>query len=145
MKTKSIVNGDKIWKVLNGKQILNKNIEILNCYDDHLYIKGPIFPEAEKIFISACDKKFIYHWLSNSTFPNAKEIYLMSHPYDSSTLYRFPKSKLYLSENYHRYKVQHDNRFNNVILTHKKNIKIHLNELIEEPLIINLDDEQYHY
>src|SRR5688572_20478255 len=97
-----------LWNSLNNKIVKNNCIDFYQIGDIHpVYSrinKPPIFL-AEKIYLRYCDKNFIYKWMDKSTFPQAKEIYLFSHPCDYGVMDRFPSTtQIYLDELYRGYK-----------------------------------------
>lgn len=89
------------WNDLSGKVIHNKNV-VLAKYDDIHFFNGPVFL-CEMLFLIQCDKNFAFYWLDNRTFPNLKEVYLGSHPCESSVLTR-NQVNVHLHETYTSYK-----------------------------------------
>ena len=90
------------WKDLKGKVINNKNIILSRYGDIHPFSNGPVF-NCENLIMEGCDKNFVYYWMNQQTFPNAKNVYLNSHPCDYDVLGRQFKN-IYLHESYSRYK-----------------------------------------
>jgi hypothetical protein len=78
------------------------------CGDIHPY-DGPKFPDVEILVMNGCDKNFVYYWLNKRIFPNVKEIWLNSHPCDSSVLGRFKNAIIYLSDRFERFKMTYHN------------------------------------
>jgi hypothetical protein len=99
----TLSGGRSFWESLKGKTITN-NIVILNRYGDiHPYSDGPKFL-ANKLYVRACDKNFVYYWINRYTFPNVKDLYLLSHPCEPTVLHR-AFERIYLSEgDYNHYK-----------------------------------------
>ena len=98
------VVGDAAWLNLKGKYITNQCVAIRGCGDIHPFHDAPIFTGANIVFITGCDKNFVYYWLTSRTFPNAQIVYLNSHSCDYPVLRRFPRAQMYLSDWYEHYK-----------------------------------------
>lgn len=89
------------WIKLQGKKILNKNILIKDYGDVHPF-PGIMFPLAENIFMDGCYKNFVYYWANKFTFPNAKKLYLRSHPCECDVLRRDFET-INMTEDFSRY------------------------------------------
>ena len=129
------INGSKVWDNLKNKIIHNEVIEIKDCYND-AFIKGPIFKKAETIFMTECDKNFVYYWLDKRTFPNVQRIFLNSHPCEMPVLHRFNDALLYLNENERGYKERWARTNINVNLLENKIMKILFDKLPNDDIII---------
>jgi hypothetical protein len=92
---------DRNWHNLTNKRVLNRVVHISKCGDITPYKNGPVFL-ANKVFVTDCDKNFVFYWLDKQTFPVATEIYLSSHPCEPFVFNQF--SKLYLSDRFSNYK-----------------------------------------
>lgn len=90
------------WNSLNMKLVKNKTVILQGFGDLHPYKDGPKFL-AEKLFVRRCDKNFVFYWINKQTFPNMKELYLLSHPCEPRVL-RQNIPTIYLADNFHRYK-----------------------------------------
>src|SRR5687767_14227914 len=104
---------------LTNKIVQNNNVMIRECVDIHPYTKAPIFINCNTIFFEKCDKNMIYYWMNTFTFPNVNNIYLLkSHPCDPTVFYRFHNTdtKIYLSQDYLRYKNRWAEGNDNVII-----------------------------
>jgi hypothetical protein len=87
---------------MSGKVIHNKNV-ILAKYDDVHFFNGPVFL-CEILFLIQCDKNFAFHWLTDRSFPNLREVYLASHPCEPVVLIRNQSIDVYLHDTYIGYK-----------------------------------------
>lgn len=95
---------EKDWIRLGGSVINHHTVDIVGCGDFGAGTR-PRFPNAEKIFIRDCDKNFVYKNVDERRFPNAKELWLISHPCESYFFQRFPNSTIYLlTDSYNYYK-----------------------------------------
>lgn len=137
------IQGNEKWINLNKKHIFNENIHISHCIDIHpneLPV-SPIFYRAKKVFITDCDKNFVYYWLHRSLFPSCKEFYLTSHPCEPEVFYRFKSYEivnslpiLYLSDSLKSYKRRWAENISNIVVKPDSWITEQLNEFEEEPL-----------
>lgn len=107
--TPLILQGNKkITDYLKNNEVYNKTIIITDGCDtflpkrDHLSaIKSTI------VYFHQCEKNFVYYCLNECNFPNAKIIYLNSHPCEANVLWRFKNSIIYL----HEYHIGYKNRW----------------------------------
>lgn len=53
-----------------------ENIAISKMGDLHPFSPSPQFPNCKRLFITCCDKNFVYYWMNPQTFPAVEEIYL---------------------------------------------------------------------
>jgi hypothetical protein len=137
---KAKISGDKIWKRLGDKQVLNKIVEIHNCENEHLYMRQPKFDGIERLFINSCDMKFIKQWVTLSTFPNVKDIYFMNPLFDFSICHRFGNSKFYIP----MVRSIDKGTYGNIDMMSNVLIQNAFDEHVEESLIVCLD-VPYHY
>lgn len=91
-----------LWRDLQGKKIHNKSVILTKYGDIHPFADGPVFA-CNNLVLDECDKNFLAYWLNKTTFPNAKNIYIKSHPCDRYVL-NHEFEKVYLHEQYKRYK-----------------------------------------
>ena len=134
------------WDTLKRKRINNKVVILGEFGDIHPFKNGPIFM-AEKVYIEWCDKNFIYYWIDETTFPNAKEVYLMSHPCEPETLWR-DFDHIYLTEQFWQYKERWAKDHDNITMMKKQVIKDRIasyekEELISEDIPAVDDGENY--
>jgi hypothetical protein len=130
-----IIDGSEQWNSFKGKTIINKTIHITNMGDLHPYVDGVSFPNTVTIFLTHCDKNFVYYWLNKTTFPNVKTIYLRCHPCEHDVLHRFPESNIYLSDYYSIYKDRWAPENNNVELTTSEIITGELSKFEKEDIM----------
>ena len=100
MKTILHLDGLKHWTPLSKGKILCKNVRLTNFGDIYPFVT--VFPDAENVFIDSCNKNFVYYWADKSTFPNAKNLYLKSHPCES-IVFRRKFESINVHEAYRRY------------------------------------------
>jgi len=94
----AIIEGYNNWDLLKYKNVHNKVIQIINVAYIASHEGYPIFINAETIFLSRCDKNFVFYWLNKNIFPKVKNIYLFSHPCDPEVFYRFEDVIIYLED-----------------------------------------------
>ena len=101
-----------------------------------------------------CNKNFVFYWINKNIFPNAKQIYVSSHPCDYTSFsgftinridypnqcYRDINTIIYLDDYYSEFK-NHSwmgwyKNVENIILLPKLNILTELNSYEEEKIII---------
>lgn len=103
---KIIIESAIDWYNLRNNIISNKIVHIKNCGDIQPFPNGPIFENAELIYIENCHKNFLFFWLNSYTFPNTKEIYLNTHPCSQYVLYRVLENTdtvIYINSSYSHY------------------------------------------
>lgn len=102
------IDGTHNMSKFNKKFILNKNICIYNIpFGDHIFYQHVQFPNAENIIINNCNKNYVYAHVNEDIYPNLKNLYLLSHPCEKLTLWRFNRNDnitIYLSKMYEKYK-----------------------------------------
>lgn len=103
------------WESLKGKTVMNNTVEISGMGDIHPFKNGPIF-DSETVYLTSCDKNFIYYWMNTRNFPKVKTLYLFSHPCEPDVMHRFPDTQIYLGESYLTYKKRWVNDLDNVVL-----------------------------
>src|SRR3989304_7934271 len=54
-------------------------LDISGCGDIHPKSRHT-FPNVENLWLSRCDKNFVYYWGNLRVFPSVKRIYLSAHP-----------------------------------------------------------------
>jgi hypothetical protein len=103
--------------LLKSQIITNKHIIVQNIGDICLH-SHPIFPNAKEIIVRNCDKNYVYYHIDDRTFPNLKNLYLLSHPCEPSFFIRFtkPEQKILLSNHYKEYKERWAKNRTDVIL-----------------------------
>ena len=57
--------------------------------DLHPFRPAPVFRSARTLFLTNCDKNFVYYWLRRDVFPAVRDVYLDSHPCEYDVLCRF--------------------------------------------------------
>lgn len=135
---------DKICKIVGSsslrnlarKQVHNDIALIKNVgFENHKFINHPEFL-SKHIFVEGCDKNYVYYYVNHTNFPNLEELYLMSHPCEPNTLWRFYNKKVYLSDFYKNYKKRWAPENENlIILSHDEMLNM-LNSYKEEPVKI---------
>ena len=126
------------FRELQNKIIKNNNVVVHRCYDIHPYAKAPTFINCKTVFFNQCDKNMIYYWADLGTFPNVDNIYLLeSHPCDLNVFCRFYNTgtKIYLSEEYSRYKDRWASRNSNVIVLSRNKMRELINTYVDENII----------
>lgn len=90
------------WSVLTNRIITNPTVS-LSHYHGLTHRSKPVFT-CKKLFVRNCDETFIYFNLVKESFPNVRELWLDSHPTDSTVL-NGPFDKIYLLDKYrlHRF------------------------------------------
>lgn len=96
----TIIRGFTGWKSFISTKVLTRYLVIENMGDIHFF--SGVEVNSEEIILSNCDKNFIAYWLTRNTFPNAKTIYLDSHPCEPYVLQR--NFNIYLSDRYSEYR-----------------------------------------
>ncbi|AVL95132.1 hypothetical protein ma745 [Moumouvirus australiensis] len=87
---------------LNLHNIIENETIVLVGYGDFTpHINSQIFL-AKTLYITKCDKNFVYYWIRKNKFPYLQTIYLDSHPCESS-FFGIDVSKIYLSDHYKHY------------------------------------------
>lgn len=135
-KSKAVkLNGKNMqWNALKKKRINNKVVILGNFGDIHPFRNGPVFM-AETVYIEWCDKNFIYYWIDETTFPHAKELYLMAHPCEPETLWR-EFNHIYLTERFFQYKQRWAPEQDNVTMMEENAIKDLVASYEEEDIIL---------
>jgi hypothetical protein len=132
--------GDSKFNSLSRKLIRNRVVLIKKC-DNVNPGPTPIFVGTETLFVTHCIGNFVYDCLDTVTFPKVKKIYFASNFCQESFSHRFPDAKMYVSDNWLKYKTECDCRLLNVIVMRHDKINDFLNIFHEEPLdIINHED-----
>ncbi|AGF84978.1 hypothetical protein QJ854_gp804 [Moumouvirus goulette] len=100
-------------RLLNYHHIIkNETIVLLGFGDFTPCINSKIFL-AKKLYVSKCDKNFVYYWIHKKKFPNLETLYIDSHPCDPSFFCK-EISKIYLSDHYKNYKDTYGKHNDNV-------------------------------
>lgn len=91
--TRRIFDGSKSWYDASGQTFYEKHIYIKFMGDIQPFWKteglsNPQFPNCESLCVYACDKNFVYYWITKSQFPKLKTLYLCSHPCQSDWMQR---------------------------------------------------------
>lgn len=133
--------GSESWLKLKSGYVHNKIIDIKKCGDIHAQVR-PCFIGTQTVFLSDCNKNFVFYWLDRITFPNIKTIYLSNHPCEYTVLHRFKRSNcnFYLNDRFKFHKPEWDADLRHIILISDDKIRSLLNELSEEPLLITNRD-----
>jgi len=113
-----------------GLKFDNRVVDLVGCGDIHPFRQpGPIFEQADTLFIRDCNKNFVYYWLKPSIFPNVKNIYLASHPCEPMIFNQWEaNTTIYLSEFYSGYKLRWAKNNLNVKVISKSEIEDTLKE-----------------
>jgi hypothetical protein len=94
------ISGNKMWNDLAGKLVQNKSVYINNMKpDQYTNDKIPRFT-SHNILFDNCDKHFMYYWLDPLIFNNASNIFILSKLSSDNCLWKFPYSKIYVSDEY---------------------------------------------
>lgn len=107
----NVHSGHQQWTQLGGMVVLNDNIHIQGFGDispqlfrshDGLgtYKHTPRFL-AKNVFVSQCDKNFVFYWMNQRIFPQLENLYLASHPCEPCVLRQ--DFNIYLTDTYRRY------------------------------------------
>jgi hypothetical protein len=123
------LKGNTNWLKLSNQHFACNTVNVQNMGSVPPFHEGPTF-YAENVFLTYCDKNFVFYWLHSATFPNAKRIYLSSHPCEYDVLHRFPKGTLYLSEDYRRYKTWWAEENGRVIVVPQSKIDADLTQIM---------------
>ena len=101
--------GHREWCELLSDETYNHEVIIMYlCGDIHPNKPHPKFPNAKTIFLFDCNKNFVYYWLRPVIFPLVKNIYLMSHPCESSVAPRFRNKNVTIYVQTERYEHYND-------------------------------------
>lgn len=128
----TIIKEFQSWEQLIHRPILSKYTIIKDMGDIH-YFPG-VKVESEEIIITHCDKNFVYYWLDRNVFPNAKKIYLNSHPCEAEVFYR--KFNIQMSDNYKSYRARWAPDSPNVNIISQKEMDEIISKWSEETKII---------
>ena len=98
-----IVNGSLKLNNLKGQHIKEKWLLYNNVYDRHLPMPLPTI-DSTNIIYNYCDKNFVFYTLYPEFYPKLQNIYLGSHPCETSLFARFKNKNVtfYLLNNFCR-------------------------------------------
>lgn len=148
-KKPTIICYQENWEILENKKIDTKVVVIEKMENICPTVLKPKF-NSEIVIVRNCDKNFVYHCVKPNIFPNAKNIFMLSHPCEPEFFkcwYNLNESdtsktrpNIFLSNNYETYKNRWASEMENVVILNDNNIKILNNKIIElENNVFKLD------
>ena len=66
-----------LWASLSGRRVLNAAV-LLWGFGDTSCVEPPPTFDAETVFVSHCDKNFVYSYLRPAVFPRVRTIYMLT-------------------------------------------------------------------
>ncbi|AGC02275.1 hypothetical protein H012_gp176 [Acanthamoeba polyphaga moumouvirus] len=118
---------------LNYQNIIENETLVLIGYGDITPYRNSKPFSAKTLYVTKCDKNFIYYWIHKNKFPNLEILYMDSHPCDPS-FFCIDVSKIYLSDNYKHYNDRWGKYNNNIEIIKRDDFNNIIEQLEKEEI-----------
>lgn len=79
---------------IQRKIIKNKNVMIIDVFDD--IECHPVFPNTQNLYLRSINKNYMYKCINKKNFPDVKNIYLFTIPFEPYFFSRFSNESIYI-------------------------------------------------